>query len=602
MSMKTAAVLVFVLALVVAGCAPKLQEMTSTDIASGDILQYVKYLASDELKGRKTGEEGNRTAAMWIASHFKRDGLLPAGDEGGYLQHFTFVSSTKAGSRNSLVFTIGDATLPMTMDEQYKPLPSSSDTVLTAPVVFAGYGVSSHDSVKYDDYANVDVKNKIVMVMRYSPAKLSGNAFDERASLMIKAMTARDHGAVGIIYVAAPAGTDGSELSSFKAPASSQSGIATVVMRWSDAQTVMQKCGKDLVALKTGIDSTLVPASTETGASAALSTEIIKIHTPSANICGFLPGNDPALKGQILVLGAHMDHLGMGGEGSLAPDTVAIHHGADDNASGTAGLLELAEYFGTHRENLRRSILFLSFSGEELGLLGSDWYVKHPTMPLDSTIAMINMDMIGRLKDSTLVVEGMGTSPKFDSLVKSENRDSLALKLKPDGYGPSDQASFYSKNLPVMFFFTNLHADYHKPSDTWDKINYPGEAAVVRLVSRLTVDLASAGERPAFTRAAAPPQMGGGDRPGARVTLGVIPDFAEDVAGMKISGARPGTPAEKAGLKGGDIIIGFGGKDVKNIYEFTSLLGQYKPGDHVKIVVKRGTETVTLEAVLEARH
>lgn len=215
---------------------------------------------------------------------------------------------------------------------------------------------------------------------------------------------------------------------------------------------------------------------------------------------------------------------------------------------------------------------------------------------------MLNMDMIGRMKDSTLLVDGMGTSPGFERLVRAENADSFSLKLKPDGFGPSDHASFYAKNLPVMFFWTNLHEDYHLPSDTWDKINYAGEQKIVQLVGRIATVLADDSLRPVFTRAAVPgPMATGGERGGVRVSLGVVPDFAEDVAGMKISGARPGTAADKAGLKANDVIVKFAGKDVKNIYDFTYLLGLCKPGDVVEIVVKRGTEAVTLKATLEAR-
>lgn len=296
-----------------------------------------------------------------------------------------------------------------------------------------------------------------------------------------------------------------------------------------------------------------------------------------------------------------MDHLGMGGKGSLSPDTVAVHHGADDNASGTAGLLEVAQYLASQKSHLRRSVLFASFSGEELGLLGSDYYVKHPEYPLDHTDAMLNMDMIGRLTDSQLVVEGMGTSPQWQELVSKHNSDSLHLKFKPDGFGPSDHSSFYAKDIPVMFFFTNLHADYHRPSDTWDKINYTGEQKVASLVSRIALDVANQDTKPAFTKAAASSMAPAGDRQGVRVSLGVVPDYAEDVVGMKISGTRPGSAAEKAGLKGGDIIISFGGKSIKNIYDFTYLLSDYKPGDEVAIVVKRGSEEVTLKATLEAR-
>ncbi len=215
---------------------------------------------------------------------------------------------------------------------------------------------------------------------------------------------------------------------------------------------------------------------------------------------------------------------------------------------------------------------------------------------------MLNMDIVGRMKDSVLVVEGMGTSSRWDSLVKIENSDSLALKLKPDGFGPSDHSSFYAKDIPVLFFFTNLHSDYHRPSDTWDKINYAGERRVVEFVTRIAASIGTAPTRPPFTKAVASnPMAGGGDRQGLRVSLGVIPDYAEDVHGLKITGTRAGSPAEKAGLKGDDIIIRLGGKEVGNIYDFMRVLGGYKPGDEVTVVVRRGNEERSLKALLEAR-
>lgn len=291
----------------------------------------------------------------------------------------------------------------------------------------------------------------------------------------------------------------------------------------------------------------------------------------------------------------------MGGQGSLVPDTVAIHPGADDNGSGTAGLLELAEYFSAHRQELKRTIVFTSFTGEEEGLLGSAFYVNHPLFPLDSTVAMINMDMIGRLRDSSLLIDGMGTSPGWEKIVRDENRDSLFhLKLRPDGVGPSDHSSFYLKNIPIMFFFTNIHGDYHRPTDTWDKINYVGEQAIVQYVARIAFDLINLPSRPQFTKAATT-AMSGDERMEVRVSLGIVPDFAEDAPGLKITGTRPNSAAEKAGLKAGDIIVKFGADDVKNIYDFTHDLGKYKPGDRVTIIVKRNGADVTLEATLEAR-
>jgi membrane-associated protease RseP (regulator of RpoE activity) len=214
---------------------------------------------------------------------------------------------------------------------------------------------------------------------------------------------------------------------------------------------------------------------------------------------------------------------------------------------------------------------------------------------------MLNMDMIGRMKDSALVVEGIGTSPVFEGILRKENVDpSIVLKLKQDGYGPSDHASFYSKEMPVLFFFTNLHDDYHRPSDTWDKINYAGVQKIVTLVSKVAQNIASTPERPAFTKVAAPAVSN--ERRDVRVSLGVVPDYAEDIAGLKISGTRPGSAAEKAGLKAEDVIIKFGKKEIKNIYDFTAVLGEFKPGDEVIIVVKRGTEEVSLKAILQGRQ
>jgi aminopeptidase YwaD len=320
----------------------------------------------------------------------------------------------------------------------------------------------------------------------------------------------------------------------------------------------------------------------------------------SANVLGMIEGYDQSLKDEYLVIGAHFDHLGMGGQGSLTPDTVAVHHGADDNASGSAGLLEAAENLAAERKSLRRSILFIGFSGEEMGLLGSNYFVNHPTIPLTGIKTMINMDMIGRIKENKLVVEGVGTSPGFEEMVTKLNADStFDLSLKEGGYGPSDHSSFYGKDIPTLFFFTNLHEDYHKPSDTWDKINYEGETGVVRFVLKIARELDNAAEAPVFTKVtSSAPQ---GDARPMRVRLGVIPDYAEDVAGLKINGTQPDSPAEKGGLLGGDIIVKFGDKTIANIYDFTYVLQEHKPGDVVSVDVLRGEQTVTLTVTLGSR-
>jgi len=592
----------YILLLLLAGCHPVFNDSANPNITQSELRGHVRYLASPELNGRRTGEEGNRLAAAYIAKEFSRYGLKPAGDSGTYFQHFQIIASVKPAADNALMIRANGLAKNFTLDEQFRPIAFTENTSVTGPLVFVGYGITTKDdSVQYDDYAGLDVKGKIVAAMRYSPAGPGDNRFTRYHSLMEKAYIARDHGAVGILFLSAAPGQEGADLIPFKYPVTKSAGIASAAVRWMDMDTLLQAAGKDLKEIQQRINTSQKPESFEIpNVEATLKTQTERVYAKSANIAGLLEGND--LKGQLVVVGAHMDHLGMGGENSLQPDTVAIHPGADDNASGTAGLLEVAQYLSSQRASLKRTVLFLAFSGEEEGLLGSDYYVKNPTLPLDSTIAMLNMDMIGRMKDSTLIVEGMGTSPNWETIVRRENGDSsLHLKLKPDGYGPSDHASFYGKNIPVLFFFTGLHQDYHRPADTWEKLNYAGEESVAGYVARLTVDVANEPARPSFTKTATPAMASGGDRQGIRVSLGVIPDYAEDVVGLKITGVRPGSPADKAGLLGADVIVKFGGDDVKNIYDYTHLLGKYKPGDVVTVVVKRGTTDVTLKATLEGR-
>lgn len=597
----------YLLFILIIGCASHdvlEKKIDSPEITSQELRRHIKYLSSDELGGRRTGEEGNRLAATYIANEFRRYGLQPIDEARTYFQPFPFLSSVRPGRNNRLNIALRDRRFSFAVDTDFRPLSFTKDTSLAAQLVFVGYGISA-ESLAYDDYAGIDVRNKVVVALRYSPeGSARDSVFSKYTSLMVKAFTAREKGALGLILVAGPLDSEEPSLIPFRQQQMGNAAIAVLSMKWSSLDTVLQAVGKDLRTLQRQLNEGRKPQSFGIeGAMVDLQTDVLKEYGTSANIIGYLEGTDPVLKKEILVIGAHMDHLGLGGEGSgsLKPDTAAIHHGADDNGSGTAGLLEVAQYLASRRLDLHRSVLFTSFSGEELGLLGSDYYVKHPLLPLDRTAAMINMDMIGRLHDSVLVVEGMGTSSDWEELVKKENVDSLSLRLKPDGYGPSDQSSFYGKDIPVLFFFTNLHDDYHRPSDTWDKINYTGEGKVAQMVSRIAMDIANDDKRPVFTRAAAPSMGSGGDRQGVRVSLGVVPDYAEEVSGMKISGTRPGSAAEKAGLKGGDIIVSFGGKAIKNIYDFTYMLGNYKPGDEVKIIVKRGAEEVTLTAKLEGR-
>ncbi|HKC86415.1 MAG TPA: M20/M25/M40 family metallo-hydrolase, partial [Blastocatellia bacterium] len=295
------------------------------------------------------------------------------------------------------------------------------------------------------------------------------------------------------------------------------------------------------------------------------------------------------------------DHLGHGGESSLAPNSSDVHHGADDNASGTAGLLELARIFSSQRNLLRRSVIFIAFSAEETGLIGSKAYINNPAAPIADTVAMLNMDMIGRLKENRLTVGGVGTSPEFRKLVESLNLNSggFTLQLNEDGFGPSDHSSFYAKQIPVLFFFSGTHEDYHKPSDTADKINYEGQAKIVGFVAEIARAIDRGDARPAYALARSQPS---GRSTGFRVYLGTVPSYAESTDGMLLDAVRDDSPASKAGLKAGDKIVKLAGREIKNVYDYTYALGEMKPDQEYEIEVTRGAERLKLKLTPQTRR
>lgn len=338
------------------------------------------------------------------------------------------------------------------------------------------------------------------------------------------------------------------------------------------------------------------------------------------NAIGILEGNDPVLKNEAIVIGAHYDHLGKGGMGSLAANSTEIHHGADDNASGTSALIELARQFSQAKNN-KRTIIFIAFGGEEEGLLGSKYYVNNPVFPIEKTVAMINMDMVGRLKDDKLTIGGIGTATEWKGLVESKNfqlnttttnlSDKVAqaavtltspfqLQLNEDGFGPSDHASFYGKQIPVLFFFTGTHLDYHKPSDTAEKINYVGLTAITNYVAEIVKSVDQNQVKPTYTVAKSSGNEAG--RRGFNVSLGTIPSYSEGTTdGLVIDGARDGSPAAKAGLKANDKIIKLAGIEIKTIQDYMKALNEMKPDTEYEVVVLRGTEKLTMKIIPEGR-
>ncbi|HRP92750.1 MAG TPA: M28 family peptidase [Ignavibacteriaceae bacterium] len=349
------------------------------------------------------------------------------------------------------------------------------------------------------------------------------------------------------------------------------------------------------------IDSTLKPKSflIDPAVKVLLTTEVSEVKGTSVNVGGIVKATNNKFTGEYLVIGAHFDHLGWGGQNSLYMGEPAIHNGADDNASGTSGLLELAEKFSSIKDKIDRDIVIIAFSGEELGLLGSSYVVNNFPISIENNITMINMDMIGRLNDKNdLIVYGTGTSSKWKDILDDKNEYDFNLTFNDEGFGPSDHSSFYGKKIPVLFFFTGTHSDYHKPSDDADKINESGEEKVVKYVFDVALAIANSEIRPDYISVE---RKDTGKMTGTKVYVGTVPDFAGEVDGYKLGGVTDGSPAAKAGLQAGDIIIKFGDKKISNIYDFTYALGDYVPGDKVNVIVKRGEEELNIEIELGSR-
>jgi hypothetical protein len=384
------------------------------------------------------------------------------------------------------------------------------------------------------------------------------------------------------------------------------SGIPAVSVKRAFLEPLIAAQGYNLRAIQDSIAATKKPIVFPLrGAIAELQAELVRVKDTTANVIGYLPAATEPEKAEVVVIGAHFDHLGYGGpgSGSVKPDTTAVHNGADDNASGTSGLLEIVQQFAARRSQLRRNVVFAFFSGEELGTLGSLHYVAHPAFPLDRTVAMVNLDMVGRLTNRTLTVGGSGTSTAWSALFAKHNPDSaLTLQLNPDGFGPSDHAAFYGKDLPVLFFFTGVHSDYHSPSDDAGTLNYDGLAQVARFADAVAADIVQGADRPAFVRVQSQPGGMGGDSRGFSVTLGIVPDYSESSSGMKISGVRANGAAEKAGLKSGDVIVGLAGKKILSIYDYMGILGELKAGDEVNVDVVRDGTPMTFKATMEKRR
>ena len=587
--------------LLVAAIALGQQTATSQNGPSASKLQqHVSYLASDALDGRRTGTAGANDAARYIAGEFARLGLRPAtsgpatrrGSQvmARYLQSFPYVAGVELGKGNQIA--IGPTRL--TLSEDWTPLGFSTNGNVSGSLVFVGFGIKAAE-LNYDDYVGVPVSGNIAVALPGTPDGDNPHSrFFRYVDVQWKAIAARDAGAKALLVISGTPNFKEERLARLQYDnMAGNVGLPIAVI----SQQALAKLGadlsfEDLQRLASGKQqSTVKPLS----GPFTVTTDVVRKEVPAYNVIGVLEGSDPVAKKETIVIGAHYDHLGRGGSGSLAQRAGEIHHGADDNASGTAGMLELARLFTSQRPRPKRTIVFVGFGGEEEGLLGSNYYVNHPFTPLTNTVAMINMDMIGRMKDRKLVIGGVGTAKEWRDIIAKGTADSsrsFSLTLNEDGYGPSDHSSFYGKQVPVLFFWTGTHIDYHKPSDTWDKINYADQARVLDLVAYIVREVDSTEKRLTYTTAKteATPRTGG-----FRVYLGTIPNYAESSDGLLIDGVRDDSPAAKAGIKPGDRIVKIGTREIKNVYDYTYALGEMKAGEEYVVELVRGADRLTLK-------
>ncbi|MFZ1682706.1 MAG: M28 family peptidase [Candidatus Zixiibacteriota bacterium] len=543
-------------------------------ITPDSIYRDIGVLASDSLEGREVGEVGEWKAAQFIESKFKAAGLLPKGDDGKYFQSFDFIKKISLGPNNSLAINGKE----LILDQEFQPLAQSSTGKFNfSEIVPVGYGIRSDDS-SYDDYKGLDVAGKAVIIMRFSPKPDSNSHVDysKYESITEKIQLAISRHAAGIFFVT-PSGQEDSI---------PPSGLTHVTPKNIPIIFLRQP---GLKKLDLDFDN---PAP----ATAVGETEIIPVHDTGYNVVGYLPGKSDTT----IIIGGHFDHLGYGGPASkyMGTDRV-IHHGADDNGSGSAGVIELSAYFASRRSELHHSMLFIAFSGEEAGLLGSSWYVRHWTIDSSKVRLMLNLDMIGRLRneDHGLTIFGTGTATEFKNYFDSLKSDSVKMTFSEPGTGPSDHTAFYNCQIPVLFFCTNAHEDYHKPSDVLAKIDTKAETKVLNLVADIARHFDQAQHPLTFQKTVDP--TGGARRSSYSVTMGIMPDYAGQVKGLRVDGVTPGRPAEKAGIQKGDVVIKMGTLVIDDMAGYMNALGKFHKGDSITVMIERGKDTLSLPVVFK---
>jgi len=583
--------------------ATPVRPATKPAVDKNELLGHIQWLASPELKGREAGTPEQMKVADYIANEFKRYGLEPWGDdkEGarGYLQTFELKSAKGAGPKNAMKVAAlnddGSVKKEQAFDAatQFAPFPlETSAKEISGEVAFAGYAAVAPE-IPYDDFGGVDVAGKWVLILRYEPqekdaeSKFDGTKPTRHSALQQKVLNCALRRALGVLIVVGPIGREleKESLTNSKGPFIGDFTLPVFQINRAAANSILASSGKTIEALQKDIDSDLKPRSFVIKNTKLSGTADVQVDAkPTANVLARLPGSDPTLAEEVVVVGAHCDHIGMGGGWSLAgkDGDGKVHFGADDNASGTAAMLEVAQAFGALpvKERPKRTVLFAAFTGEESGLLGSAYYVKAPRVPLAKTVAMLNMDMVGRAVNGVIEVAGVASGKGFRELVQQQAVGlPIQLYTGSAGNGPSDHATFFDKGVPVVFFFTGLHEDYHRPSDTWDKINATTAEAVAELARRVTAKIADATERPQFAKAGS----------GGALGINADPAKAKDVKGFPIASVVPNGPAAKCGLQAGDVIVKLNGWPVSNAMEFSMSMSEFAPGDEVELQIQRST-------------
>ncbi len=564
-------------------------KLDNPEITSDELISHIEYLASEELKGRFPGTEGDSLAADYIRKSFKANGLELLGEDG--YQKMSIVTEVQLGENNSVSWNRRN----LNLNTEFVPMSFSGSGLATGQLVFAGFGISIEKSdFSYDSYDNLDVKGKIVMILEGGPETDSEDEdpFIGYLSDRYKVLNAKDRGAIGVILVAGIKFDPQDELA-FAARKEASAGLPIIRMKREVANELLVLSNTTIEELEeqclaNGFPEVLVQENI------SVQTELIAAETSTQNVVGLLAGkgypND-----SLIIVGGHYDHLGLGGigTGTRVPDTTAIHYGADDNASGVSALIEIAGYLNSKKSELDYSVLFIAFAAEEMGLIGSKYYVENPLVDLSKTRAMVNLDMIGRLnEDNRLNIGGVGTAREFNDLIEAVNENQFVLGLSTEGYGPSDHASFYANDLPVLFLSTGAHGDYHTPEDSSDKIVVDGMLSITQLTASLIDNIGSAKE---LSYQEAGPKQQASARTRYKVTLGIMPDVAgNSTDGLKVEFVTEGRPAQRSGMQKGDKIVAMNGLPVTNIYDYMTRLQTLEAGQTVSVEILRGDKNIVL--------